>query len=169
LRILPRWGFLRAGELFPLPTPERLTGGSGSGLWLTPTAEDFKQPGKKEIGMMRIYETGTNVPDTYKRLRSQVAARMWPTPQTTDANNACLTEKRLNRSEGMQLREAARVWPTPTAGDSKSACNLTANRSDSNSKHHSGTTLTDAVRLPVPTANRRDGLQSHGVNVVSGV
>jgi len=37
------------------------------------------------------------------------------------------------------------LWPTPTAGDSKTACNATATRKPE-SKHHQGTTLTDAVR-----------------------
>jgi hypothetical protein len=43
--------------------------------------------------------------------------------------------------------------PTPTAGDAKSAANRTAGRSDPDSKHHSGTTLTDFTRMwPTPTA-----------------
>jgi len=95
LQILPRWGFLRDGGLFPLPTPERLIYANGSGY--------------------------------------------------------------------------GQRFPTPTADDAKSGRNLTANRSDPNSKHHSGTTLTDFVTLfPTPTANRWNGLQSHGVNVISG-
>lgn len=38
---------------------------------------------------MLLYESGTNVPDTYKRLRSQVAAReaiRWQTLTVQDAN-----------------------------------------------------------------------------------
>jgi hypothetical protein len=43
--------------------------------------------------------------------------------------------------------------PTPTAGDAKSAANLTAGRSNPDSQHHSGTTLTDFTRMwPTPTA-----------------
>jgi hypothetical protein len=37
-------------------------------------------------------------------------------------------------------------WPTPTAQDHFSA-NATANRSNPDSKHHAGTTLTDAARF----------------------
>ena len=45
------------------------------------------------------------------------------------------------------------LWPTATAGDSKNAANRTATRHNPNSKHHSGTTLVDAVRMwPTPTA-----------------
>jgi hypothetical protein len=42
LEILPRWGMTVAGELYPLPTPALRTEGSGSGLWPTPTARDWK-------------------------------------------------------------------------------------------------------------------------------
>jgi hypothetical protein len=43
--------------------------------WITLSANDSTPAGQKAIEMMRVYESGTNVPDTYKRLRSQVAAR----------------------------------------------------------------------------------------------
>jgi hypothetical protein len=64
------------------------------------------------------------------------------------------------------------LWPTPTKGDAKAA----GSRNTASSKAHPGISLTDAVRgdggtgraFPTPTANRWDGLQSHGVNVVSG-
>jgi hypothetical protein len=46
------------------------------------------------------------------------------------------------------------LWPTATAGDSKNAANRTATRHNPNSKHHSGTTLVDAVRMwPTPTVD----------------
>jgi hypothetical protein len=45
--------------------------------------------------------------------------------------------------------------PTPIAGDAKSACNLTSGRK-SDSKHHSGTTLTDFVKMwPTPSAHKQ--------------
>jgi len=45
--------------------------------------------------------------------------------------------------------------PTPIAGDAKSACNLTSGRK-SDSKHHSGTTLTDFVKMwPTPKSSVR--------------
>jgi hypothetical protein len=45
------------------------------------------------------------------------------------------------------------LWPTATASDSKNTANRTATRHNPNSKHHSGTTLVDAVRIwPTPTA-----------------
>lgn len=43
--------------------------------------------------------------------------------------------------------------PTPTAGDAASTANATAGRRNPDSKHHSGTTLTDFIRTwPTPTA-----------------
>jgi hypothetical protein len=42
-------------------------------------------------------------------------------------------------------------WPTPTRLDSTSMANRTAGRSDPDSKHHDGVTLTDAIRMwPTP-------------------
>jgi hypothetical protein len=50
------------------------THGKGCSLWLTPTANDSKPAGPREMEMMRLYLTGQSVSDTYKRLRSQLAA-----------------------------------------------------------------------------------------------
>lgn len=52
------------------------------------------------------------------------------------------------------------AWPTATAGDGQSSRNLTSGRSDPNSQHHSGTTLTDAAIL-WPTASARDWKDGH--------
>ena len=90
----PQWGMMRGGECSVQTMPVLRTSGTGSGSWLTPNANDSKPAGPKEVEMMRIYETGTNVPDTYKRLRSQATARQWPTVR-------------------------ARMWPTPTAHNAK--------------------------------------------------
>lgn len=45
------------------------------------------------------------------------------------------------------LNSVEGIWPTPVVLDSTSTANLTAGRSDPNSQHHSGTTMTDAIRL----------------------
>jgi hypothetical protein len=42
---LPRWGMMRDGELWERATPARLTCGTASGLWPTPTAQDAKNNG----------------------------------------------------------------------------------------------------------------------------
>jgi hypothetical protein len=58
----------------------------------------------------------------------------------------------------MPLAIAVALLPTPTVGDSASAANRTAGRSNPDSKHHDGTTLTDWVRLlPTPTVGDGEG------------
>ena len=55
------------------------------------------------------------------------------------------------------------MWPTPNARDHKdTGQNVDWEKVAKKSK------LAGAVMWPTPTANRRDGLQSHGVNIVSG-
>ena len=39
----PRWGIMQDGECWELTTPERLTSGTASGLWPTPTAHNAKE------------------------------------------------------------------------------------------------------------------------------
>ena len=121
----PRWGTMRGGECWGHATPVRPTSATASGSserWLTPTANDGKQVGDIETEMMALYEQGTNVPDTYKRLRSQVAARvagrMWPTPTKSDADGG---PESNDREGGLNLRTAVRreTFPTPTVNDSK--------------------------------------------------
>jgi len=47
------------------------------------------------------------------------------------------------------------LWPTPTAREAEGRGDLRS-------------AVNHAARYPTPTANRRYGLQSHGVNVVRG-
>ena len=113
-------------------------------------------------GMTRngtAYRRAGSVPPIYAN-----GSSLWPTPVYKPGGGSAL-------DGGSNSRKAAKrrgLWPTPTAGDSRNSRNATANRSPGSS-HHPGTTLSDAIRmLPTPTANRWDGLQSHGVNVVTG-
>jgi hypothetical protein len=58
----------------------------------------------------------------------------------------------LTTPEHLTSGNESGLWPTATVGDSKNAANRTATRHNPNSKHHSGTTLVDAVRMwPTPT------------------
>jgi hypothetical protein len=80
---------------------------------------------------------------------------MWPTPRATDGSKGGRTEegarKELARGKNIDLGVAVKMWPTPTAGDSRGTRNSTAIRKDPQSKHHEGTTLTDAA---VPTGGQ---------------
>lgn len=56
------------------------------------------------------------------------------------------------------------AWPTAVVGDSRATANATAGRSDPNSQHHSGQTLTDAIRAwPTPTPTTRDAKGANSV------
>jgi DNA (cytosine-5)-methyltransferase 1 len=126
----PRWGTMRDGECWGHATPARPTNVTASGSWLTPTKWDRKLAGEKETKMMLLYEHGTNVPDTYKRLRSQVAARNWPTQSKSDADGGPGSN---GREGGLNLRAAVRVWPTPTKHDHKD-CGTSPSQAGRNSQ-----------------------------------
>jgi hypothetical protein len=89
----------------------------------------------------------------------------WPTPRTvTGGPESGKRKQELGRTEsgGGDLQSVALMagWPTPAAQDHFSA-NATANRSNPNSQHHRGTTLTDAARFAAwPTPNTPSGGRS---------
>jgi hypothetical protein len=94
-------------------------------------------------------------------------AKHWPTPTSRDyrseRSTAEYADKRNAETRGKTLPWAV-LWPTPTAVDGRRGTGTYR-------PQDTGIPLPQAVameRIPTPTANRRDGLQSHGVNVVSG-
>jgi len=70
----PRWGTMQSGVCSERETQAPLTSETVSGLWLTPTRTDSKPSGIKEATMMLRALSGEVIPETYRRLRSQVAA-----------------------------------------------------------------------------------------------
>ena len=97
--------------------------------------------------------TGSH-PDGRKRqidLREAVK-KLWPTPRMEFDSG-----KHQGKADTLHSasKEAAKLWPTPVVNDARNGRNATANRSDPESKHHSGTTLSDAIRL-WPTPIERD-------------
>lgn len=79
-----------------------------------------------------------------------------PTAQLAVNGGSQHPEKRKSGGHGPTLAdEVEHLLPTPVVTDSAGARNKTAGRSNPNSQHHSGTTLTDAVTLlPTPNAAR---------------
>jgi hypothetical protein len=73
--IWPEWGLMRNGGCLELGMPALPMYEKGSGYWHTPTANDCKPAGKKEVEMVTKWERGEWIPNTYIRLRSQVAVR----------------------------------------------------------------------------------------------
>lgn len=155
-------------------------------MWPTAAARDWKDtPG--------MATTGTN-PDGSTRTRTDQLARAvyhWPTPTTGDAKASGSTQPATaTHRPGVTLTDATvRMWATPLAdGDRKAKfqqggtplgaqarqlwatprCN-TGGPDRTSEKHTGAPNLAAQARdFPTPTANRRDGLQSHGVNVVTG-
>jgi len=91
------------------------------------------------------------------------AVKLWPTPTVQDAKNDGGPSQWERNSDPLNV--AVKRWPTPK-GSPSGPDFARANRDGSG-----GDDLATAVAkdmMPTPTANRWDGLQSHGVNVVSG-
>lgn len=124
-----------------------------------PTPHGFSQDGK------------SNGPSG-NELGRAVNRSLWPTPDTPNGGRsiAHADEWRGNtpyfKGKNLQvsLDNAVKMacWPAPTSrdwkdGSAQSCANVPPNG-----------LLGRVVHFPTPTANRRDGLQSHGVNVVSG-
>jgi hypothetical protein len=76
----------------------------------------------------------------------------WQTPK---ANELARSERFVEGRDMLSQLECLAGWPTATAQDHFSA-NATANRKNPDSKHHSGTTLTDAARMAWATPSARD-------------
>lgn len=90
----------------------RRTSGSGSGLWPTPNAVDYKGPNPLHRRPICDDDLPTRV------LRKE----LWPTPSATLGPNAGLVTNKKGR-EGGTLVEAVSnrmIWPTPTARDWRS-------------------------------------------------
>ena len=73
LATLPRWGTTRAGELYPLPTPELGIGEKGGGAWPTPRAEERSQ--KSSLGNAMSLSLAVK--------QTTETAKMLPTPKAS--------------------------------------------------------------------------------------
>lgn len=98
-------------------------------------------------------------------LKLQSAVLLYPTPRASENENrqTKLTPSQMAGRRGLNLASVANLFPTPTArdwkdGTAQSCANVPINGLLGRAVH----------ALPAPTANRRDGLQSHGVNVIQG-
>ena len=78
LETLPRWGLMRGGELWPLPTPEHLIDESESGSWPTPQMVDYKGTSESSKFQQRQaqFATWTN--------GEQVSGTIYPHPDFYD-------------------------------------------------------------------------------------
>ncbi len=160
---------------FQLAPSTRRTGGIESGLWHTPRASEAEHPGRKSTAHGR--QTGLA-----EQVNNSVIGMMFPTPSAQEPGwkhieiedkhgnppehwNQRFYDKKTGRVVQKGLTQIARMFPTPRATQGRGK---TGNRTPEDA-NRAGWTLSEvAMLLPTPTANRWDGLQSHGVNVVEG-
>jgi hypothetical protein len=141
LQTLPRAGSMRNGTIYQRQPLAPLTGGTGSGLWPTPAGMDAA--------------TGS-VGRTATSGRHSLALGMLV---NSGAINEATADEAVDRHSKLLAAHgtAKSKWPTPKGSASNYGRPRENDRGD-----------LQAAVLPTPTANRRSGLQSHGVNVVTG-
>ena len=161
-----RSGMMRNGIVYQLPPLAHLTKGTESGLWATPTTMDSMAP-KTEKALLKEATVTRLGRTNWSNLRDHQVVRgkkMWPTPPTRQ--DACGRD-RHNQKNGkviLSLLGEARKWPTPTTrdykdGSAESCKNVPVNGLLGRAVHQ---------EWPMPTANHRSGLQSHGCNAILG-
>jgi hypothetical protein len=156
-----RSGMTRSGTVFPLQPLAHPTGGIGSGLLPTPVAKDDGKSYEAHMAMKARMPGGPR--KTCTSLAVMARSGMWPTPTRSEH-----TGPGHAAQGGMNLRTAVHLWPTPAARDYRSE-SCSPEFQEKRDAETRGKTLPWMVKkFPTPTANRRNGLQSHGVNVVSG-
>ncbi len=130
----PPSGMTRNGWAFELPMSAHRTAGTGSSLLLS-TPDTVPEAPNSGTNANRIMGLGNQV-------------KALPTPRATDGHG-----HGHHGTGGPDLRTVAveLLLPTPAVTDSAGTRNSTANRTDPNSNHHSGMTLTDAL-VPPPVA-----------------
>ena len=139
------WDMASGPPICALRASARRTSGSGSGGsqgeamvtgWPTPVSADAWTPSTPQSVAHEIAK---------HNLRGTAMLAGWPTPMAgtpaqkgyNEAGNTDSSRKTVALLAG---------WPTATVGDSRNSRNATAGRSPG-SKHHAGTTLSDAVLL----------------------
>jgi hypothetical protein len=110
---------------------EHLTAGKDSSLLPTPAARDWKSSASNLIGVNA-------------RPLNEVLAALLPTPHANMTTGAGTS----GRDGGLNLQTAiTQLLPTPTVNDSRGGRNETAQRTNADSRHHAGRTLTDVMYL----------------------
>lgn len=144
----PRSGMTVGGQCYLLPTLGRRTGGSGSGLWQTPVADDSVNRANGKVNSRGE-----------PKLSAQV---MLPTPCATDANpitggdlyetsTGTIRARNADGSSSNRGLAATVAWPTPTSSLGTKGGRVTPRKS------REGGTLIEAVsqrtEWPTPTVN----------------
>jgi len=150
--IWPSSGMTRDGVAYVLPTPALPTVGTESSFLPTPRAS------RGASGTETIYMLGGERSNE-NRTQGQV---LMPTPEAklaTSGPDLARAGRPASGSDDLTTTVFKNLLPTPVMTDSEGTRNATANRSNPDSKHHGGYTLTD-VLLPTPTV--QDGANTGG-------
>ncbi len=107
------WVTERRGAWRQRVNAARLTSGRGSLSWPTIRASEYK-----DVGPVGSKSHDHMLGKHYLCAVVTQDAANWPTVQTTDSMGACLTEKRLSRPKGTQLREAVHGLAAPASSSS---------------------------------------------------
>ena len=109
----PRWGTMRNGELFQQP------------MWEQTTLENEYGLSEKVPNNLDFFHTpNTTGIDGGSNSRKALKKRMFPTPNTSDANGANMKLDKNGIPHDIQkgyLRGFVKQWPTPQSGDGKNA------------------------------------------------
>jgi len=163
-------------SIFRLRASAHRTSDSAFTSWRSPAAQNAERGGQDADERIAAGHA--------LNLQDQATLAPWPSPNAgpqndTDSNWEARREevkaKGINGNGfGMALGMAASLspWPTPTKADGASAANATATRSNPESQHHAGATLTDAASWATPTSrDHKDGacsLKAVPVNALLG-
>jgi hypothetical protein len=170
------WVTERRGAWRQRVNAARLTRGSGSSSWPTIRASEYK-----DVGPVGSKSHDHMLGKHYLCAVVTQEETNWLTAQVTDSMGACLTEKRLCRPKGTQLREAVHgqaaqassntrgsrqgLWPTPCANNPNEGETLESwdrrqalNKAKHNNGNGAGTPLAIKVKQELwPTARSLDG------------
>ena len=120
---------------------------------------------------------GPNQRDSSGRPGLAGAVHQWPTPRSSAGMTSQLRDPaKITKGGNSRLEDvvALRQWPTPRASPNEARTRKPApsHLSGKHGKCLSAEVWAEEVKNPtsfqIPTANRRDGLQSHGQNIVAG-
>lgn len=103
--IWPRWGLMRSGACWELPTWVPCTSANAFGYLPTPQAHDSCPGNSLRVGRYGAKHGGRNLNDWVAK---------WPTPTAQDANGRDRHTQR-DGSVTLSLLGQARIWPTPTS------------------------------------------------------
>jgi hypothetical protein len=136
--MLPKWGSMRSGVIWPQPTWEPPTNANAFSFWPSTRAEDAESCGNHPnaeadslTAATRNWETpraGSSMENGNPQMDGPILAQqssLWQTPGV-DSFRSCGGD----RKNEMGLDQEARMWPTPTEDNAKNNAGPSRSRED---------------------------------------